>query len=56
MSREQFRNECEARHVLKMPTIAQRRQYLAGVGAKRGIEAQRYLEAEIMRQHKAQNQ
>lgn len=46
---ELYRNECEAREVLRMPTKEARREYLGMVEKKRGIEAREYLEKEIMR-------
>lgn len=46
---ELYRNECEAREVLRMPTKEARRQYLRMVEEKRGIQAREYLEKEIMR-------
>jgi hypothetical protein len=33
---EPWRAECEARHVLAMPTIQRRREYLASIAKKRG--------------------
>lgn len=52
---EFYRNACEARHVLTMPTKEERRGYLAGVEQRRGIEARKYLEKEIMKQWKGSN-
>lgn len=46
---EQHRLECEARYVLSMP-YAQRKPWLDSIGKRRGLEAQRYLEAEVTRQ------
>lgn len=46
---EQRRLECEARHVLSMP-YAQRKPELDAIGKKRGLEAQKYLEEEVIRQ------
>lgn len=49
---EKFRRECEARWVLTQP-FSHRKPYLDGVGVQRGLDAQRELEAEVIRQHKA---
>lgn len=49
---DQARRESEARHVLRMPTIAARREYLSMVEAKRGKAGREYLEQEIMKQWK----
>jgi len=46
---EQRRRECEARYVLSM-LYAQRKPWLDSIGKKRGLEAQKYLEAEVKRQ------
>jgi len=46
---EQYRLECEARHVLSMPR-EQRKPWLDSIGKRRGLEAQKYLEAEVKRQ------
>jgi len=48
---EQFRRECEARYILAMPK-EQRKPWLDSIGARRGKDAQAYLEEEVMRQHK----
>jgi hypothetical protein len=48
-SSEQWRRECEARHVLALP-FDKRVPYLNFVGRKRGSEAQQYLETEVRRQ------
>lgn len=50
-STEQFRRECEARWVLSLPK-PKRKPWLNGIGEKRGRAAQRYLEEEVIRQHK----
>ena len=47
---EQHRLACEARHILSMP-YDQRKPELDAIGKKRGPEAQKYLEAEVTRQH-----
>ncbi len=47
---EQHRLACEARHILAMP-YHQRRPWLDSIGKRRGLDAQRYLEAEVTRQH-----
>ena len=46
---EQFRRECEARHVLTWP-LEKRREYLAEVEKHRGVDGRQYLETEIRRQ------
>lgn len=46
---EEWRRECEARHVLTLP-FDKRVPYLNLVGRKRGSEAQHYLEIEVRRQ------
>lgn len=48
---EQFRRECEVRGVLKMPKD-QRKPWLDSIGKVRGAEAQKYLEDEVIRQHR----
>jgi len=48
---EQFRRECEARHILKMPKPA-RKPWLDQIGKRRGAAAQKYLEDEVIRQHR----
>lgn len=50
-SSERWRRECEARFVLSKP-LHERRQYLAGVEAKRGKEGRAYLEEAIMAEWK----
>ncbi len=52
MSEEQFRAECEARHVLKLPSIHHRKDYLQKVEKKRGSEAARKLESDMLQQAK----
>lgn len=49
---EEWRHECEARHVAKMDGAA-RSDYLSQVGQKRGAEAMRTLEALTHRVGKA---
>jgi hypothetical protein len=44
---EAWRHECEARHVINMPTLEQRRAYLAGIEDKRGAAAAAALRATI---------
>lgn len=44
---EAWRHECEARAVMNMPTLEARRGYLAKVGAIRGAQARKLLEATI---------
>lgn len=48
---EQFRRECEARWVLKLDK-PKRKPWLDSIGKKRGKAAQKYLEVEVIRQHK----
>jgi hypothetical protein len=48
---EQHRLVCEARYVLAMPKEA-RKPWLDSIGKRRGPEAQKYLEVEVIRQHK----
>jgi hypothetical protein len=50
---ELYRNTCEARHVLNLPTKEARRAYLDMVEKKRGAQARKYLEDEVMRLHRA---
>lgn len=40
----EWRAECEARHVLTMPSIQARREYLAAIRKKRGDAAGQQLE------------
>lgn len=49
---EAWRRECEARYVLKLPGKDRRQVYLDLVGQRRGEEAKRELEIEIMQQWK----
>lgn len=39
---------CEARHIIKLPHIAARRQYLELVGKRRGEAAKKELEVEVL--------
>ncbi|MFT0532250.1 hypothetical protein ACMHYJ_05355 [Castellaniella hirudinis] len=48
---EQHRRECEARRVLSLPK-PERRPWLDSIGKRRGQAAQKYLEDEVIRQHK----
>lgn len=41
---EEWRAECEARHILRMPSVHDRRAYLAGVRTRRGDRAGHALE------------
>lgn len=41
---QEWRAECEARHVLAMPSIIARREYLAAIRKKRGDAAGQQLE------------
>jgi hypothetical protein len=45
---QEWKDECEARHVLNLPTKAERLELLKGIGKKRGTEAREALEARIM--------
>jgi hypothetical protein len=45
-SSDEWRHECEARAVLKMPLL-NRREYLQLVGQKRGAEARLLLEDKV---------
>ena len=47
-SGEEWRAECEARHVLNMDTKGQRYAYLARVESKRGKPARDALHAQVM--------
>lgn len=40
--------ECEAKHVLKQPTIEERRALIAAIGKRRGTEAREELEKRVM--------
>ena len=44
---EEYRHECELRYIIKLP-LQNRRKYLALVGERRGIEAQRKIEADLI--------
>jgi len=46
---EQYRRECEARWVLSLPH-RERKPWLDAIGRRRGPEAQKYLEEEVIRQ------
>lgn len=48
---EEWRAICEARYVLSKP-LAERRQYLVGVGEKRGAAARKCLEGVILQEWK----
>ena len=50
---EQHRMACEARHVLALPTKAQRNQYLADIEDRRGKPAAEQLRAAVMSEWKA---
>jgi hypothetical protein len=51
----EFRRECEARHVMKMP-YEQRRDFYAGVLRERKQKGLDELKEEIRRQYKLQNE
>jgi hypothetical protein len=44
---EEWRRECEARHVCGLPTLKARRQYIIGVLKARGEKATQQLEADV---------
>lgn len=50
---EEWRAECEARHVLAMPTKRHRHDYLNRVMSKRGKPARDRLEADVWRVYEA---
>ena len=50
-SSEQFRRECEARHIMMFPKD-RRKAYYQGVKEKRGEAAEKELIAEVKRQYK----
>lgn len=45
---QEWREECEARHILNMPTKAARIAMLDGIEKKRGPDARRELEVRIL--------
>lgn len=45
---EQWRMECEARHVLRLGGLMARRAYLELIGTKRGVEAKKALEQAVL--------
>ena len=45
---DEFRHECEARAVLALPTLEQRRQWLADIEAGRGKPARERLERTML--------
>ena len=47
-SSEEWRAECEARHVLRLPDVKARRAYLRRAGSKRGEAARAQLETHIL--------
>ena len=47
---EQYRNECEARHVCRMESKADRVAYLECIKEKRGFSAMSALREEVKRQ------
>lgn len=47
-SGEEWRAECEARHVLNMPTKTRRLEYLARVGKRRGEAAREALASLVL--------
>jgi hypothetical protein len=50
-----WREECEARAVLRLPTLSARREYLDAVGKRRGVLARNGLENVIWRVWQAKN-
>ena len=48
---EQYRLECEARHMLTLP-LTQRRKELDLIEKQRGVKAVEYLKNEMILQHK----
>lgn len=50
---EEWRHFCEARSVLKMPTLLDRRSYLASVEQKRGAQTRIKIEGTMLEIHKA---
>lgn len=51
---EEWRRECEAREVCRMPTKERRRRYIQRVGEVRGAEARKILEDDVRRVWDAQ--
>ena len=49
---EQFRHECEARRILRLPSRALRKEWLDAIEKRRGESARRALEKTIMRIHR----
>jgi hypothetical protein len=47
---EQHRRECEARWVLSLPTLQERREYLSRIEKRRGKDAADYLKTEVENQ------
>jgi len=52
---EQYRRECEARGVLRLP-FDRRRPWLERIGKRRGEAGRKYLEEEVIRQHRLMQQ
>jgi len=52
---EQYRRECEARWVLRLP-FAKRRPWLQSIGKRRGEAGRKYLEDEVIRQYRFMKQ
>jgi len=52
---EQYRRECEARGVLRLP-FEKRRPWLESIGKRRGEAGRRYLEGEVIRQYRLTRQ
>jgi hypothetical protein len=49
---EEWRRECEAKHVLRIRTLHERREYLEKVLKARGEKATNQLKADMMKFHK----
>ena len=57
MTDEQWRHECEIRWVMcGLPNAEQRRRYLAAIEEKRGPEARKKIEGEVLRLWQTRNQ
>lgn len=46
---EQYRHECEAERILRLPSRAARKEWLDAIEKRRGAEARRALEKTILR-------
>jgi len=52
---EQYRRECEARGVLRLP-FEKRKPWLEAIGKRRGAAGRKYLEEEVIRQYRLTRQ